>query len=127
MNQVIIGLGSNIEPKKNIYEAFLHLSHEFLVTAKTAFTPTKAIGHKPQPDFINGCVLIETPLSQRELTHKLKKIELDMGRIRTADKYAPRVIDLDVIVWNDEIVDQDVYQRDYLRKSVLELKPTITF
>ena len=50
-----------------------------------------------------------------------KKIEDKMGRDRTAPKFGPRNIDLDIVVWNGEIVDDDYYTRDFLQKSVREI------
>jgi 7,8-dihydro-6-hydroxymethylpterin-pyrophosphokinase len=44
-----------------------------------------------------------------------------MGRDRTGPKFGPRCIDLDIVVWNGEIVDEDYYTRDFLQKSVAEL------
>jgi 2-amino-4-hydroxy-6-hydroxymethyldihydropteridine diphosphokinase len=61
-------------------------------------------------------------MKKEELTRYLKKLEDRLGRDRTLPKFGPRVIDLDVIVWNSEIVDDDYYKRDFVKKTVDELK-----
>jgi 2-amino-4-hydroxy-6-hydroxymethyldihydropteridine diphosphokinase len=82
---------------------------------------TKPIGISTQPDFTNGALKIRTNLNQEDLTKLLKSIEDDMGRDRSVPKFGPRCIDLDIAVWNGEIVDDDYYTRDFLKKSVDEI------
>ncbi len=127
MNEVIIGLGSNINPEANIQKAKLILYTHFTVAAVSKFVVTNPIGPRNQPKYINGCLLIHTSDPLQKLKDKLKTIEADMGRVRTSDKFAARTIDLDIIVWNKEIVDQDVYTREYLKQAVLELLPNLKF
>ena len=123
MNTVVIGLGSNIDPHRNIHKARAILSQRFHILAASSFVKTKPVGFADQADFINGAVLIETYLDCHQLRAMVKAIELEMGRVKTANKFGPRVIDLDILVFNREIVDPDCYQRDFLKKSVLELMP----
>jgi 2-amino-4-hydroxy-6-hydroxymethyldihydropteridine diphosphokinase len=82
---------------------------------------TKPIGIENQPDYTNGAVKISTELNKEDLTVLIKAIEDKMGRDRTVPKFGPRTIDLDIVVWNGEIVDNDYYTRDFLQKSVSEL------
>ena len=125
MNEVIIGLGSNIKPHENIHKAKLILFTTYNVIAVSRFVTTKPIGAFNQPDYVNGVILIKTNHDVAKLKEKLKKIEKDLGRIKTLHKYDPRTIDIDIIVWNREIVDPDFYTRDYLKRSVLELIPDL--
>jgi len=60
------------------------------------------------------------------LKRRLREIESGLGRVRTANKNGPRTIDLDILVWNGEVVDADVYERGFLRDSIIELLPGIT-
>ncbi len=46
-----------------------------------------------------------------------------MGRAKTSNKQGPRIIDLDIIIWNYKVVGYDVYERKFLQKSILELLP----
>lgn len=117
----IIGIGSNIDPEKNISSMIKILEKEVKVVKVSSLMKTKPIGIKNQPDFTNGAVKLKTPFDKQELTLLLKSIEDRLGRDRTVAKFGPRTIDLDLVVWDGEIVDEDYYTRDFLRKSVEEI------
>ena len=121
MNTVIIGIGSNLDAELSILKMLDILKMHVEVLKVSAMLKTKPIGILEQPDFTNGAVKIATVLNIDELTKLLKSIEDQMGRDRTAPKFGPRNIDLDIVVWNGEIVDDDYYTRDFLQKSVAEL------
>lgn len=121
MNEVIIGIGSNIDAETNISKMLEILKGYVEIVKVSSFIKTKPIGVENQPEFTNGAVKIITNLSQHELNDLLKEIEDKMGRDRTAPKFGPRNIDLDIVVWNGEIVDKDYYTRDFLQKSVSEI------
>ena len=121
MNKAVIGIGSNIEAEKNIIKMLELLKNYVEVLKVSSMVKTKPIGIVNQPDYTNGAVKINTELDQKQLTLVLKKIEDVIGRDRTAPKFGPRCIDLDIVVWNDEIIDDDYYTRDFLRKSVEEI------
>ena len=127
MNQVIIAVGSNIEPDKNIAKAREMLAKDFEVVAETAFVPTNPVGYTQQPDFINGAVLLRTDLKLEPLRRHLKKIEDVLGRRRSVLTSGPRTVDLDIVVWNGKLLDPDFYERDYLKKAVLELVPDLNY
>ncbi len=127
MNQAIIAFGSNIEPAQNIQNAKAKLLYHVRLLTESKIAQTKPIGIEKQPDFLNGGWLIETDLLQDNLIQILKTIEDSLGRDRSAPKFGPRPIDLDLIVWNNIIVDSDVYTRDFLRTEVTELLPNLKF
>jgi len=122
INKCVIGIGSNINPEKNIESTIMILKKELQVKAISSWIKTKPIGIVDQDNFTNGAVRIYTTMNKEELTHYLKKLEDRLGRDRTLPKFGPRVIDLDVIVWNGEIVDDDYYKRDFVKKTVDELR-----
>lgn len=121
MSTVIIGIGSNINPDENIQKMLTILKQKVNVLKVSNMIKTKPIGIENQPDYTNVAVKIETELNLGDLTSMLKAIEDQMGRDRSAPKFGPRNIDLDIVVWNGEIVDEDYYTRDFLQKSVAEL------
>jgi 2-amino-4-hydroxy-6-hydroxymethyldihydropteridine diphosphokinase len=121
MNTVIIGIGSNIKAKTNIPQMLEILKAKVTVLKVSEFIITKPIGILDQPDYTNGAVKIESDLNLEKLNVLLKGIEDQMGRDRTNPKFGPRCIDLDIVVWNNKIVDEDYYTRDFLKKSVNEL------
>jgi 2-amino-4-hydroxy-6-hydroxymethyldihydropteridine diphosphokinase len=121
MNSVIIGIGSNIDAESNIPKMLEILKSQVEIVKVSLMIKTKPIGIENQNDYTNGAVKVKTNLNQSDLTVVLKNIEDEMGRDRTVAKFGPRCIDLDIIVWNGEIVDDDYYTRDFLQKSVREL------
>ena len=121
MHQYVIGVGSNIEPQKNIPLSRQLLEKIGSLKKSSRFIRTSPIGYTRQADFINGAWLFETKLDERELTIELKKIEKKLGRVRTENRNAARTIDLDIVVHNLSIIDQDYYTREFLRNSVDEL------
>ena len=127
MNHAVIGLGSNIEPQKNIQSAREIIGRKFRIMAESEFKITKPIGHIQQPDFLNGTVSIEVSIGIDQLKADLREIESELGRARTKDRSGPRTIDLDIVVWNNSVVDQDFYNREYLKQSVLELIPNLEY
>ena len=127
MNQVIISVGSNIEPDKNIAKAREILARDFEVVAETDFVSTKPVGYTQQPDFLNGAVLVRTDLKLEPLRQHLKQIEDTLGRRRGVLTFGPRTVDLDIVVWNGKLLDPDFYEREYLKKAVLELAPDLKY
>lgn len=121
MNTCIIGIGSNIDTEKNIPKMLGFLKQKVKVLKVSTLKKTKPIGIINQPDFTNGAVKIETPLSENELNLLLKEIENKMGRDRSGSKFGPRCIDLDIVLWNNEVIDKEYYTRDFIRDSVNEL------
>ena len=82
---------------------------------------TKPIGITEQPDFTNGAVRIRTEMNLEILSLYLKKLEDQMGRNRSQPEFGPRNIDLDILIWNNTVIDQDYYTRYFLRNSAAEL------
>ena len=124
-HEVVIGLGSNIDPEANLEQAVQELKSRFKVSKRSQWTRTKPIGIQDQPDFYNGALLMETELEQQSLKKELKRIEDILGRDRSLPKFGPRTIDLDILIWNKKVVDEDYYERDYLRKGVEEIIPDL--
>lgn len=122
-NDVIVGLGSNINPVENIKSAVLILKTHFSEITLSPIIRTAPLEFKDQADFFNGAIRFKTTLSSERLKSRLFSIENELGRLRTANKNGPRTIDLDILVWNGEITDQDVYDRDFLQTSIEAVAP----
>lgn len=121
MNDCIIGIGSNIRAELNIQEMLQLLTKDVEIVQVSKMIQTKPIGIANQSDYTNGAVLIRTELDLEALTSYLKQLEIRMGRDRGQTKYGPRNIDLDILIWNNTVVDPDYYTRDFLRSSAAEL------
>jgi|SRR3990167_5181174 len=125
VNRAVIGLGSNINAEENIRRAKEAIAGEFMLIKSSSFVETEPVGFKEQDRFINGALLIETELNATRLESRLKVLETELGRVKTDNKYGPRSIDLDILVWNGEVVDEEVYEREFLRTSINELMPDL--
>lgn len=126
-HQVCIGVGSNIAPEKNIAAARALLKETFPSFRASQFVTTTPIGSSTQDEYLNGAFCIDTTWQEAQLTAWLKATETQLGRSRTPDKYSPRTIDLDVVVWDGKVRDDDFYERDFLKNAVLELIPDLQY
>lgn len=97
------------------------LANEVVIVQVSKIVKTKPIGIANQPDFSNGAVRIKTEKGMDELNQLLKSLEDQMGRDRTQPKFGPRTIDLDIMIWNNAIIDTDFFSREFLRNSATEL------
>jgi 2-amino-4-hydroxy-6-hydroxymethyldihydropteridine diphosphokinase len=121
MNIAAIEFGSNINPVPNVKKAKTLIKERFKIIKESALLRTKPFGVNNQDDYINCAVLIETEKSIEETKSILNEIEISLGRKKGPDKYASRTIDLDIVVWNNEIVNNDYMEREYVRINIGEI------
>ncbi len=99
-----IALGSNLsDPLLQIEAAFRALA-ALPATRLTARSPSyrnRALGPEPQPEFINAVAALLTGLGPHQLLHALQAIEMAQGRERHSERWAPRVIDLDLLLYGN--------------------------
>ena len=125
MYKATILLGSNINPEKNINKAIHRLMQEGKWLKSSQIWETEAIG-SDGPDFLNTAIVIETPLFENELKYKdLRKIEKELGRVRVENENAPRTIDLDIIIFDDQVIDQDLWTRSFIASPISDLYPDL--
>jgi 2-amino-4-hydroxy-6-hydroxymethyldihydropteridine diphosphokinase len=106
MNRAFVALGSNIRPEQNLREAMRRLASHCSVLAVSPVYETQPVGTIDQPNFLNAAACIETDLDAAALKKEvLEPIENELKRVRTADKNAPRTIDLDITLFNEEVLD----------------------
>jgi 2-amino-4-hydroxy-6-hydroxymethyldihydropteridine diphosphokinase len=106
MNSVFLLLGSNINKEVNIPEAVALLRSMCRVVKLSPVYETVPMGLKEQPNFFNLAALIETDLDPCQIKEQIiQPIEVKLQRQREADKNAPRTIDLDIVLYNDEVFD----------------------
>ena len=121
--QVLIGLGSNINPSQNITEALRLLDSKVTIRKYSSIYKSPAVGGDG-PDFLNSVVLIETDLSIDLLRKNiLLPIENLLGRIRSSDKYMDRTIDLDVLIYNQTTTDPELWTQAHVSVPASELLP----
>ena len=134
MARAFIGIGSNIDPEKNIRQALRQLAQAVPLTAISTFYREPAIERPDEPAFYNGVVAIETRLPPMRLKQDvLRRIEADLGRLRSSDKYASRPIDLDLLLYDDCVLsnnqlilpDPDILERAFVAIPLCELAPDL--
>jgi 2-amino-4-hydroxy-6-hydroxymethyldihydropteridine diphosphokinase len=106
VNRAFLLLGSNINPQHYLREAVQRLATCCRLLAVSPVYESPPVATTNQPNFLNAAVLIETRHTAGELKAEvLQPIEQELGRVRTEDKNAPRTIDLDIMLFNDEVLD----------------------
>lgn len=124
MHSVYLSLGSNIRPEQNIPKALELLSAELKLIQVSSAWCTEPVG-TAGPNFVNLAVHASTAMDCANLkTHVLQSIELQLGRIRSADKFAPRTIDIDIILFDDDLIEDDLADTAYLVLPLAELIPS---
>jgi 2-amino-4-hydroxy-6-hydroxymethyldihydropteridine diphosphokinase len=125
-----VGLGSNLGDRERlIREAAVLIGALRLSTV----IETEPWGHENQPMFLNAVAELETPLTPRQLLDHLLDVERRLGRERIGPQWGPRTIDLDLLLFGDETIDQPglvvphprLTEREFVLKPLAELVPTL--
>ena len=126
-----IGIGSNLGDRQGYIDNainFLKSNKDIKFKRSSSIYETEPVSDIPQGKFLNGVLEIETVLSPRELLKELNRIELNLGRRRTV-KNAPREIDLDILYYGQEAVEEEglviphpkINEREFVLKGLREL------
>ncbi len=129
-----VGLGSNLGDREaTLRQAVAALGEVpgVRIVAVSAFRETDPVGFLDQPRFLNGAAAIETELSPQELLAALLEVERGLGRIRGGERYGPRTVDLDLLVYGDvtlaepglEIPHPRLHERRFALEPLAELAP----
>ena len=102
MSLITISLGSNIEPQLNLEKATNEIAKFATLEKISKIYKSKSVGFEGN-DFLNQVILCEVKVELEETYFKLKKIEKEMGRVKNVNKFSDRLIDLDLLTFNDEI------------------------
>jgi 2-amino-4-hydroxy-6-hydroxymethyldihydropteridine diphosphokinase len=119
---VVLSVGSNIEPEKNISLAREILMTEQCFVGESQLYHTQPVGKQDQPNFHNLAFVIRTGLTKDRFKKYLIGIEQKVGRIKGSDKSGPCMIDLDIVIWDGEIVNSDFFHQEYISTPVNEVK-----
>ena len=130
MPQVYVAVGSNVEPERHLGVAVAEIERLFGPIHSSAWYRNAAAGFSGA-DFINFVVSFETDLPAREVRARLQRIEEACGRPRNAPKWAPRAIDLDILLYGDQVSDEpglvlprpDLLRRAYMLGPLADLAP----
>ena len=122
-----VAVGSNIEPETHIPSALTKLKSRITVSAVSTHYRTAPLGNRSdQDDYLNGVWRLETIETPHVLRQLFRSMEMDYGRLRTSDKYGPRTLDLDLLLWAELVdssaglPDMDILERPFLYEALLE-------
>lgn len=122
-HNICLILGSNIQPQINISRAIRLLKKSICVKSISSAWETDPVG-TIGPNFINVAILATTHLSIKKLKFQLlRQVENRLGRQRFSDKYAPRTMDIDIVIFDGNVVDQNLWQEPYLILTCAEVLP----
>lgn len=105
-----IAIGSNQKDPANqcrLAEIAINKVHATQLVCASSLYASSPMGPQDQPDYMNSVVKIETTLSAIELLDALQIIELSQGRERKKERWGPRTLDLDIILYNNEIIENE--------------------
>lgn len=123
--EVILLLGSNIQPERNLRRALTLLDRWFGLLGISSVWETPPVGSNG-PNFLNVAVRLRTTLDPQSLKETvLRPLERSLGRVRTVDKYAPRTIDIDIMLWGDREIDDDLWRYAHAAIPIAELLPDL--
>ena len=123
LHQAYLSLGSNIQPETNLVRAVELLRKYGRLEKISSAWESESVG-APGPNYLNTCVLLVTPLSQLMLKEQaLLPIETELGRQRTADKFAPRTIDIDIVLFDGKSCDDRYWEQAFVVVPLAEILP----
>ena len=123
LHQAYLSLGSNIEPEANVLQAIELLQHHGRLKKISSAWESESVGAEG-PNYLNACVLLATHLPRIELKENvLLPIETKLGRQRRADKFAPRTIDVDIVLFDDVSCDNKFWEQAFVVVPLAEIYP----
>lgn len=134
MTRAYVGLGANLGDRESTLRGAveaLGAEDGIEVVAVSKLRETDPVGVGEQPLYLNGAVALETTLTARELLESLLAVEQRFGRIRVPGEHGPRTLDLDLLLYGDEEIDEPgltlphprLHERRFVLEPLAELAP----
>lgn len=134
MIPVYIAIGSNLDsPLDQVNRAIAALGDipQSRLVCHSAFYRTAPMGPVGQPDYLNLAVLLETTLTPHELLDATQAIELSQGRVRKDERWGPRTLDLDIMLFGDKVIHDErltvphygLKEREFMLYPLAEIAP----
>ena len=131
-----IGLGANLGAREITIQRAVSLvaAHEEIeLVGQSTLRETDPVGVVDQPRFLNGVVALDTTLSPRELLDELLRVERELGRTRDGERWGPRTIDLDLLAYGSQVVDEPglrvphprLHERRFALEPLAEVAPDL--
>lgn len=135
MKKVFLGLGSNLGDRaENLHEAKIRIGESIgKIVSESSVYETEPWGFESKDEFLNMVLCIETDLSPSGLLGRILMIESQLGRVRYETRNASRNIDVDILMYNDEIIDGTslqiphprMHDRRFVMAPLSEIAPDI--
>lgn len=134
MIPVYIAIGSNLgSPLDQVNRAIAALRDipQSRLVCHSAFYRTAPMGPAGQPDYLNLAVLLETTLTPHELLDATQAVELSQGRVRKDERWGPRTLDLDIMLFGDKVIHDErltvphygLKEREFMLYPLAEIAP----
>jgi 2-amino-4-hydroxy-6-hydroxymethyldihydropteridine diphosphokinase len=134
VTRAYVGLGANLGDREDtIRAAVAALGEEegIEVVAVSTLRDTEPVGVGEQPRYLNGVAALETTLAARELLDRLLAVEQRFGRVRIPGEHGPRTLDLDLLLYGDEAIEEPgltvphprLHERRFVLEPLGELAP----
>ena len=138
MTRVYIAIGSNLaSPLEQVNAAVTALAAipDSRMVAVSSFYRTPPLGPQDQPDYLNAAVALDTHLQAEALLDHTQRIELQQGRQRKAERWGPRTLDLDIMLFGDAVINSerltvphyDMKNRGFMLWPLFEIAPGLRF
>ncbi|QIR21612.1 2-amino-4-hydroxy-6-hydroxymethyldihydropteridine diphosphokinase [Enterobacter sp. SES19] len=138
MTLAYIAIGSNLaSPLEQVNAAVQALGEipQSKIVAVSSFYRTPPLGPQDQPDYLNAAVVLETALDAETLLDNTQRIELQQGRVRKAERWGPRTLDLDIMLFGHETINTerltvphyDMKNRGFMLWPLYEVAPNLIF
>ena len=138
MTLAYIAIGSNLaSPLEQVNAAVQALGEipQSKIVAVSSFYRTPPLGPQDQPDYLNAAVVLETALDAETLLDNTQRIELQQGRVRKAERWGPRTLDLDIMLFGHETINTerltvphyDMKNRGFMLWPLFEVAPDLIF
>lgn len=135
MTLAYVGIGANLGPREETLRRAVDLlarADGVEVVGVSELRETDPVGVVDQPPFLNGAVSVETTLSPRALLDLLLEVERSLGRVR-GERWGPRVVDLDLLVYGIEVLDEPglhvphprLHERRFALEPLAEMNPEL--
>lgn len=129
-----IGIGSNLDgPRAHVVRAFDDLAQvpDTTVVRRSSLYRSRPMGPQDQPDYVNAVALVETALPALDLLHAMQAIEAAHRRVRSGQRWGPRTLDLDLLLYGQDRIAGDeltvphpgIGEREFVLYPLLELDP----
>jgi 2-amino-4-hydroxy-6-hydroxymethyldihydropteridine diphosphokinase len=134
VTRAYVGLGANLGDRERMLRAAvdaLAAEEGIEVVSVSTLRETEPVGVGEQPRFLNGAAELETTLTARELLDRLLTVEQRFGRVRIPGEHGPRTLDLDLLLYGDEVIDEQgltvphprLHERRFVLEPLAELAP----